>query len=223
MSKRWRPVFLAWGLSVTTWIAPAQAEIILEITEVWAGSDASDITPDWFEVTNYGDMPWIAASGPVLTVNDSGGGTGTDALVNDLADILPGESVIILMEGSVASRQSFFDIWNPVKPQLTLANIGWAAGSGLGLGQGADGVNVWLNGLLEDTFSYSSATSDISYDVVLEEDSYVGNPSGAVATLVTNDAGSPAVGSPGMVVPEPASALTMLFFLAMGLAARRSR
>jgi hypothetical protein len=223
MSKRWRPVFLACGLAVTACLAPAQAEIILTITEVWAGSDASDITPDWFEVTNYGNDPWIAASGPVLSVNDSGGGTGTDALVNDLSDILPGESVIILMEGSVATRQSFFDIWNPVKPQLTLANIGWAAGSGLGLGQGADGVNVWLNDVLEDTFSYSSATSDISFDVVLDEDSYVGNPSGAVATLVVNDAGSPAVGSPGTVVPEPAGAFIALWGIATVLITRRGR
>lgn len=204
-------------LAASASIMPAEAETILEITEIWAGSDGSDITPDWFELTNYGDMPWIAASGPVLTVNDSGGGTGTDAVVSDLADILPGESAIILMEGSAATRQSFFDIWNPVKPMLELANIGWAAGSGLGLSQTGDGVNVWLNDILEDTVNYGSATSDISMDTVLGEDSFIGNRSGAVATLVTNDAGSPAVGSPGMVVPEPGSTVLVLLGMA-GLA-----
>jgi hypothetical protein len=223
MSNRWRLAILAVGLSATTWVVPTQADIILKITEVWAGSDGSDITPDWFELTNYGDMPWVASSGPVLTVNDNGGGTGTDVAVSDLADIVPGESAIILMEGTAATKQSFFDIWNPVKPMLALANIGSANGSGLGLGQGGDGVNVWLNDVLEDSFNYTSATSDISFDVVLDAGSYVGNPSGAVATLVVNDAGSPAVGSPGMVVPEPASIFMSLFGVSALLAARRRR
>jgi hypothetical protein len=209
MTNRWRLAVSVLALGIAAHAVPAEAAIILKITEIYAGSEGSNLTPDWFELTNYGDMPWIAASGPVLTVNDSGGGTGTDAPVNDLADILPGESAIILMEGSAVTKQTFFNIWNPVKPTLTLPNIGWVAGSGLGLSQSGDAVNVWLNDVLQDSANHGSPTSDVSLDIALGEDSYVGNPSGAVATLVVNDAGSPMVGSPSTVVPEPAAAMML--------------
>jgi len=206
---------------LTALSATARAATDLRITEVWAGSDGSDITPDWVEIKNFGDAAWTSGSS-VLTINDSGGGTGTDAVVQGIADILPNEVAIVLMEGSAALSQSFFDIWNPVKPQ-TLANIGFADGSGLGLGQGGDGVNIWLNDVLEDTFTYSSAASDVSIDVFLGQDSVVGNASGAVATLVTNDLGTPAVGSPGMVAPEPGSVLLMVVGLVGLVYANRRR
>jgi hypothetical protein len=202
--------FALWGTAALS--VPANAAIDLRITEVWAGSDGSDITPDWVEITNFGDTAWNFGSS-ALTINDSGGGTGTDAVVQGIDDILPSEVAIVLMEGSTSDVQEFYDIWNPVKTQA-IANIGFAEGSGLGLGQGGDGVHIWLDDVLEDSFSYTSITSDISYDVLLGGDSVVGNASGAVATLVVNDAGSPAVGSPGMVVPEPGAAFLLLLGVA---------
>jgi hypothetical protein len=198
---------------------PAQAVIDLQITEIWVGQDGSDLTDDWFELTNYGDEAWIAGISPVMTVNDNSGGLGTDDLVEGLTDIQPGESAIIIMEGSLADKTTFFDVWNPVKPQ-DLTNIGYADGvpsGGLGLGQGGDSVNVYLNDILEDSESYTSAPSGVSWDVPLGEYSVVGNASGAVATLAVNDMGEPAVGSPGSVVPEPGCVI-LLVLGAVGLA-----
>jgi hypothetical protein len=169
-----------------------------------------------------GDMPWIAASGPVLTVNDNGGGLTSDDLVEGIADILPGESVIILMEGTALNAQTFFDVWNPVKPQV-LANIGYADGSGLGLSSSGDGVRVWLDNVLQDSEDYTSPPSGVSWDVELGEYSTIGNSAGAVATIALNDAGEPAVGSPGKIpVPEPGSiALLAIAALAAAWPIRR--
>jgi hypothetical protein len=191
---------------------PAQGAIDLQITEIWNGQDGSDLTADWFELTNYGDEAWIAASGPVLSVNDNSGELGTDVVVAGLTDINPGESAIILMEGDEAAKTTFFDVWNPVKSQV-LTNIGYADGGGLGLGSGGDGVRVWLNDILEDSEDYNSPISGVSWDVPLSNYSMVGNASGAVATTQLNDAGEAAIGSPGMVpsIPEPTSIILLIF------------
>jgi hypothetical protein len=200
----------------------SQADPILRITEIWSGQDGSDLTVDWFELTNIGNMPWVAATGPVLTVNDSGGDLGTDDVVEGLSDILPGESAIILMEGTAADKQTFFDVWNPVKPQVVLANIGYADGvpsGGLGLSSSGDGIRVWLNDLLQDSKDYSSPPSGVSWDVLLGAYSTLNNAAGVKATIALNDAAEPAVGSPGTIraIPEPAAAL--LLALGAGLAA----
>jgi hypothetical protein len=198
------------------------AEPILRITEIWSGQDGSDLTMDWFELTNIGDMAWVAATGPMLTVNDSGGDLGTDDVVEGLADILPGESAIILMEGTAADKQTFFDVWNPVKPQVLLANIGFADGvpsGGLGLSSSGDGIRVWLNDVLQDSKDYSGPPSGVSWDVLLGAYSRVNNAAGAKATLALNDAAEPAVGSPGTIraIPEPAA--TLMLALGAALAA----
>jgi hypothetical protein len=200
----------------------SQADPILRITEIWSGQDGSDLTVDWFELTNIGNMPWVAATGPVLTVNDSGGDLGTDDVVEGLSDILPGESAIILMEGTAADKQTFFDVWNPVKPQVVLANIGYADGvpsGGLGLSSSGDGIRVWLNDLLQDSKDYSSPPSGVSWDVLLGAYSTLNNAAGVKATIALNDAAEPAIGSPGTIraIPEPAAAL--LLALGAGLAA----
>jgi hypothetical protein len=213
-------------LVVAGFASTALADPILRITEIWSGQDGSDLTVDWFELTNIGSMPWVAATGPVLTVNDSGGDLGTDDLVEGLADILPGESAIILMEGTAADKQTFFDVWNPVKPQVVLDNIGYADGEpsgGLGLSSGGDGIRVWLNDVLQDSKDYTSPPSGVSWDVLLGAYSTLNNAAGARATLALNDAAEPAVGSPGTTraIPEPAAVL--LFALGAALAAASHR
>jgi hypothetical protein len=210
--------------------APVQAVFDLRITEVWVGQDGSDLTEDWFEIRNYGDMAWTTANG-AMTVNDNGGGLTTDVSVSGITEIQPGEMVLVLMEGSPADIdpypegdvQRFYNLWNPVKPQI-LANIGWADGGGLGLGAGGDSVNLYIGDVLEDTFTYTSSTSGVSMDVILGEDSFVGNASGAVATLEFNDMGEAAVGSPGSVVPEPIGGVLMIGgTLGVALVGRRRR
>jgi hypothetical protein len=193
----------------------ALAVIDLRITEIWPGQAGADVTNDWFEITNYGNTAWVSGVDSPIFVNDSGGDIlTTSAQVFGLANILPNESVIVLMEGDQDDKQEFFDVWNPVIPQV-LSNIGYADGSGLGLGQPADGVRIVMNNVLLDSKNYTGSSlfnNGQSWDVVLAAYSLVGNASGAQATLVGGgeDLINPAIGSPGSVfgvpnVPEPGS------------------
>ncbi len=192
----------------------ALAVIDLRITEIWPGQAGPDVTVDWFEVTNYGDMPWVDGVDGPLRADDNSQSLANSALITGITSILPNESVIVLMEADAADKQEFFDVWNPVKPQK-LNNIGITAGSGLGLGQPADGASLFLNGVQVDFEAYAGSGTlnpGQSWDVVLAAYSLPGNASGAVATEVFGgDEGDvPAIGSPGMVsgvtfVPEPSS------------------
>ena len=220
MNIRTKWMAAAAAIAVSLVNSAAVAQPVLRITEIWAGQEAADLTVDWFELTNIGNTAWVAGTSPVLTVNDSGGALTTDDLVEGLADILPGESAIILMEGTATDKQTFFNVWNPVKPQLLLANIGYADGvpdGGLGLSATGDGIRVWLNDVLQDSKDYNNPPSGVSWDVLLSAYSSVNNAAGARATLALNDAGEPAVGSPGTIrpIPEP----TTLLLLVLGVAA----
>ena len=213
-------------LTLTFFGTAAFAQPVLRITEIWAGQDASDLTVDWFELTNFGNAAWVAGTSPVLTVNDNGGLLTTDDLVEGLADILPSESAIILMEGTAADKQTFFNVWNPVKPQVVLANIGFADGvpdGGLGLSSGGDGIRVWLNDILQDSKDYNNPPSGVSWDVLLGAYSTLNNAAGAKATLALNDAAEAAVGSPGTTRPIPEPATVLLCVLAAAAAVAHSR
>jgi hypothetical protein len=214
-------------------VGPAFAAIDLRITEIWPGQAGDDITVDWFEITNYGDMPWVDGVDGLLRADDNSRSLANSALISGITNILPNESVIVLMEGSAAAEQTFYDAWNPVKSQH-ISNIGIAPGSGLGLGQGGgnpqDGVTLFLSGIEVDFETYTGSglfNNGQSWDVVLAAYSLPGNASGAVASFALggDDGDVPAIASPGMVsgvtfVPEPTS-LAMMGLAALGMAARR--
>jgi hypothetical protein len=106
---------------------------------------------------------------------------------------------------------TFHDVWDPVKSGF---QVGFVTGASIGQGGNAveDVVNIWLGdplgpGLIIDSEAYgmTEGFSGRSWDVALQAFSTVGNGSGAVATLAlggTNN-NEPAIGSPGMSVPEP--------------------
>jgi hypothetical protein len=206
--------------------ASARADIDLQITEIWPGQPGNDVTNDWVEITNFGNMPWVQGVSPSLRIDDSSNDVIASAAVIGISDILPGESVVVLMEGDDGDKTNFFDVWNPVKSQI-LDNIGFAGGSGLGLGQPSDGASIFLGGVLVDAEVYAGSTTSQSWDVLLGQYSTVGNPSGAVATLALGGGSAtvpddtPAIGSPGMIVPEPSS--IALFMVGVAAVLGRSR
>jgi hypothetical protein len=203
----------------------ANAAFDLQITEIWAGQDGPDLTPDWSEVTNYGDMPWTLADGFLFVEDDSGNsGATSPVIISGLTAIQPGESAIILHEGDALDAADFEFFWDMVKPQNG-SLVGFASGGGIGLGAGGDSVNLFINAGLGfvhlDSEAYVNQPTGISWDVVLQSYSLPGNAAGAAALEVSGFGTN--VASPQMVpVPEPtAVALSGLGLVLAALCSRR--
>ena len=204
--------------------ATSQGQFDLQVTEMWPGNEPGEnLTADWFEITNFGDAAWVAAAdGDLWFDDDSFDATAADLLMN-VDTIGPGESVVFV-DGDPDGAPEFVAVWDPV---VTLPQVGSYEGSGMG--QGGDGVGIWISfgapmGTPDFTATYPSAVANggQSYDSVLGEFSTVGNASFAVATVAVNDVGQAAIGSPGRVVPEPAAGVLVLGGLLLLLGRRRS-
>jgi hypothetical protein len=178
------------------------AQFDLQITELFPGQDGDDLTEDWFEITNNGSSAWVAGTDEDLYYDDESQDAGDAVLIQNITDIQPGESVVVVLTNDPADVTAFENVWSEV---LDLSNmeVGYADGSGLG--GGGDGATLWLG---DPTLSAPIATGNYpdtagndgqSYDVELSEFSTVGNANGAVATLQNggdnNDV--PNIGSPG--------------------------
>jgi len=200
----------------------ASADFELQITEIWPGNEPGDnLTDDWFEITNVGDMPWSAATDGNLWYDDDSADPTTADLISGVDSIAPGESVVLVDDGEEGAA-AWAELWGV---DIDLPQVGYYDGSGLS--QGGDGVSVWISADppvsepdLFELYPDAELNGGQSYDVLLGEFSTVGNASGAVATTATNDVGQPAIASPG-TIPAPASALLVLGGLAAGARRRR--
>lgn len=191
----------------------AHAAFDLRVTEIWPGNSGDpDQTEDWFELTNFGDTAWTAATDGDLFFEDDSADASRADIMENVPTIGPGQSAVFV-DGGSAAAVNFFNIWNPVLPQTL---VGWYNGSGLS--GGGDAVALFLNSDLsfEDddsdpttpdvptvdpsellsvttypgNFEYDPITNTVpannggrSYDVRLGEWSTVGNLNGAVSTL----------------------------------------
>ncbi len=202
----------------------------IRITEVapWGSSTSSPNIPyatDWFELTNFGSA---AVNLTGWTMDDSSNGSAKVALTG-ITSIAAGQSVIFTEN---AAKASFLSTWFGSKAPAGLL-IGNYTGSGVGLSQSGDAVNIFnASGVLQANvvFGASDATSPFqTFDnaaglnnTTLSQLSVVGvNGAFVAANDVTE------IGSPGRIaaVPEPetyALALTALVVIG-GLARKRQR
>jgi predicted extracellular nuclease/glycerophosphoryl diester phosphodiesterase len=169
----------------------------LQITEIWPGNSAgSNLTEDWFEITNTGTEAWVAGVTPDLYYDDSPPTPANATIISGLVQLDPNESAIVVV-GTQADAQTFRTVWGSVI-NLTNVEVGYTAGAGLGAN--GDGVSLFVGlpatgAVPVDFEAYPTGSAGKSYDVNLAAFSAAG-ASGAVATAV-NNGGQAAIGSPG--------------------------
>ncbi len=201
------------ALFATTVFAAAD----FKITEAYTGVSGSDGTPDWFELTNFGDM--TGNTGGLFYDDNSADPTNNYAL--PAFDVDPGESVIVLIEAVAADVNIFYAFWG-----LTAADVQVGITGGGSLGQGGDAVNVFDGNLatsnLVDSLVYGGALAGLNGTI--EDNTGVGplansvlGVNGAFASAGVSGIGT-LIGSPG-IIPEP----TSLLLIALGAFAIRRR
>ncbi|WP_067146296.1 T9SS type A sorting domain-containing protein [Pseudotamlana agarivorans] len=171
---------------------------ILNITEIWAGNDqGSNLTADWFEITNNGPIAWTPASGG-LYFDDDSQDPNAAVLISGITSIQPGESVIAIDD---ANADEFIAVWGAYY-NLTDVQIGTYAGAGLG--GGGDTVTLWIGdpttvGNIVDAqaFPDTATAPGQSYDVEKGAFSVIGDGMYKPVATAVNDANEAAVGSPG--------------------------
>lgn len=197
-------------------IAFSQAN--LQISEIFSGQSGTDLTEDWFEIHNSGDMAWTSSVDADLYYDDDSADGTTADLIQGITNIQPGERVIVLVTDNTGGEvANFITVWAEVV-DLTGIEIGFTDGSGLG--GGGDAVTLWMGDPLSTapiaSGSYPDTASNDgqSYDLELSEFSTVGNPNFAVETVALGGSASdvPNIGSPGNVSPQaPDLVITEIF------------
>jgi hypothetical protein len=200
----------------------------LLITEVYAaGSSNGTYSSDWFELTNNGAAA-IDITG--WKYDDKSNSSASAALLTGVTSIAAGQSVVFFelgaSENSGVKAAAFNQHWFGTNTSSVV--LGTYTGSGLGLGQGGDAVNIFnaSNALVTRVF-FNASTVGRTFD-------NAAGINGEISTLSTvgvNGAFSsfsvlpPEIGSPGSItaVPEPTSFALAGLGIAGYMAWRRRR
>ena len=205
MSLRTNKLFAA--LLCATASTGVYAASDLQITEIWMGNEPGEnLSEDWFEIVNAGDTAWVSGVDEPLYYDDESQDASTADLITGISDIQPGEAVIVLVtDGGATAITEFSNLWAAA---YDLAGVKIGTTDGAGLGQGGDGVALFMGGptteslIAFESYPDADAFGGQSYDVAKGDFSEVGDlPYEAVATFVINDESQPAVGSPGNLGP----------------------
>ena len=198
--------------------SPALAQIsTLRITEAMSSSGVGG-TADWWEVTNYGSSA-VDITG--WKVDDSSFTSGSSVALNGITSISAGESVAFLEtttldSGTVATLiSSFRTFWGG---SAASAQIGYYAGSGIGLSSNGDGLVMFSGTGAETTprVTFGAATTGASfyygYDAAGDPTtspntnaivSTVGTLGGQITFASATISTAQNIGSPGTAVAVP--------------------
>ena len=115
----------------------------LAVTEVVPWGSGNGNTPygaDWFEVTNKGATPVVITG---FKMDDDSGNFATAVALTGITTIAPGESVIFIETADLATtKAAFLTAWFGANVPAGL-QVGAYSGSGVGLGNGGDAVNLF--------------------------------------------------------------------------------
>ncbi len=206
-----KKIGLLTALLVLAFASRASAAIIISEVTPWGSGDAP-YASDWFELTNTGA---VAVDIDGWRVDDASPTFASAVALRGITSIPAGKSVVFVEANTAATNDAakktdfILDWFNGTAPPGFL--IGTYGGSGIGLSTGGDALNI-----------YDDATSAIVATAAVTFGSSTGIPTGrtfdnkvgatgAISTLSTagvNGAftsGSGDIGSPGVIVPEPAT------------------
>lgn len=220
---------------MVTIAVPAHAvvgpESTIKITEVapWGSSTSSPAIPyatDWFELTNTGSSA-VNISG--WKMDDNHNSFASSVALTGITSIGAGESVIFTEN---AATPSFLSTWFGTTPPAGL-QIGNYTGSGVGLSQSGDAMNIYnAAGVLQANVSFGASDSSSPYrtfdnsvglnNTTISQLSAIGTNGAFVATNHSIE-----IGSPGLIVnpvPEPENYAMLLAGLGLvGAIARRRK
>jgi MYXO-CTERM domain-containing protein len=216
------------GLAVA---GAAAATFNLQITEVYEGVSGDDVTEDWIEITNFGNMDFVFGVDGELYFDDSSADPTEDERVTGITSIGVGESVVVVLGNASSDVSDFVNAWGA--SNLTGVQIGFLDGDDPGgLSQGGEELFLFdgnsAGAGLVDSTDYVGSNDGVpgrtwtwtGDDNLLSAQSVIGVAGAFLAPVAAGDSGEfQLIGSPG-VIPAPAAA--GLFGLA-GLAAARRR
>jgi len=138
--------------------SPDDNLIITEIAS-W-GSGIPAYAADWFEVTNVGAVP-VDMTG--WTMDDNSNNVTLSVPISGVGSIAPGQSVV-LIEGSNTNATNFIATWFGANPPAGFV-IGTYSGSGVGLSNNGDAVNLFNASVRHVTgVTFVSASTGDTFD-----------------------------------------------------------
>lgn len=182
---------------------PGERDIGLAITEIWSGQSGTDVTADWFEITNRSNETLDFTTRPLYYDDDSA--DPVDAVeIQGLTSLAPGASAIVMVDGNADSVAAFRAAWSNLA-NIDSLDIGYAEDAS-GLGSGGDAVTLWqgdprVDGdqvameAYPDTAGFDAASWDVDLQAFTTTET-----DGAVSSAAMGGSNDdvPAVASPGL-------------------------
>ncbi|ART63954.1 ExeM/NucH family extracellular endonuclease [Kushneria marisflavi] len=178
---------------------PEPQDLGIAISEIWSGQSGSDVTEDWFEITNTSDTV-IDFNQTPLYYDDDSADPEEAVQVQGLTTLAPGATAIVMVDGDEDAVAGFREAWSSV--DLNGQEIGYT-GSAAGLGSGGDQVTLWLGEPDRDTLAAEESYPDTeafdaaSWDVAHQRFITLENGGTASDALGGDGENVPAVATPG--------------------------
>jgi hypothetical protein len=228
---RSKALFLALG-AASLGIVVTDASAAIVISEVDSAGSASSVQADWFELTNTGSAAVDIAG---WKMDDNSDSFADAVALTGPSSIAAGQTVVFIEStGSTAATvdAAFKAAWFGSNDPSTLA-LGNYSGSGVGLGQSGDAVNIFnASGVAQAGVTFGASSSNGSSGGTFDNTAGISGAISQVSVIGVNGAfkapdgeiGSPGIDAAVTPVPVPASAWLLLGGLSgCGVFARRVR